>query len=134
MAHKYDVEVDVTDLDGDSRRLITEVRHALIRADVSSEDLHEFGEQAQGSSEWWASLQTVWQWVSVRGLLTARTQKCRPCGAATDLCLDAEAFCRWAFDRVYVQDAFPTWTADERELLISGTHPACWDAMFGPEE
>jgi hypothetical protein len=30
----------------------------------------------------------------------------------------------------YVQDAFPYLSAPEREQLISGTHPKCWDEMF----
>lgn len=34
-----------------------------------------------------------------------------------------------------VQQAFPEMSADQRELLISGTHPKCWDEMFaGVEE
>lgn len=31
--------------------------------------------------------------------------------------------------RVKIQDAFPTLTADQRELLISHTCPKCWDNM-----
>jgi hypothetical protein len=33
-----------------------------------------------------------------------------------------------------VQDAFVGMSADEREMLISGTHPKCWEAAFGEEE
>lgn len=33
----------------------------------------------------------------------------------------------------YAQDAFPTWTASDRELLISHTCGTCFDAIF-PEE
>ena len=29
-----------------------------------------------------------------------------------------------------IQDAFPTLNADEREQIISGTHPACWQSLF----
>jgi hypothetical protein len=32
---------------------------------------------------------------------------------------------------VLAQNAFPQLSADEREMIISGTHPECWDAMFG---
>lgn len=35
-------------------------------------------------------------------------------------------------DRPYVQRCFPTMSADDRELLISGTCPACFDEMFKP--
>ncbi len=30
-----------------------------------------------------------------------------------------------------VQRVWPEMSTDERELLITGTHPACWSAMFG---
>lgn len=30
----------------------------------------------------------------------------------------------------HIQDIFPGWDADRRELLITGTHPECWDKMF----
>jgi hypothetical protein len=29
-----------------------------------------------------------------------------------------------------IQDVFPDLDADEREFMISGTHPVCWDEMF----
>jgi predicted metal-binding protein len=32
------------------------------------------------------------------------------------------------------QRAFPTMSADQRELLISGTCGTCWNEMFPPEE
>ena len=31
----------------------------------------------------------------------------------------------------YVQDIFPHISKEEREMLISGTHPKCWTEMFG---
>jgi hypothetical protein len=31
---------------------------------------------------------------------------------------------------MFIQDVFPELNADEREFMISGTHPACWDEMF----
>ena len=34
----------------------------------------------------------------------------------------------------HAQDAFPYLSANERELLISGIYPSCWDNMFPPEE
>ena len=33
-----------------------------------------------------------------------------------------------------IQVAFPEMPKDQRELLITGTHPACWDAMFADDE
>jgi len=37
-------------------------------------------------------------------------------------------------DGTLVQEAFPYLSASERELLISGICPTCWDNMFGEEE
>lgn len=33
-----------------------------------------------------------------------------------------------------IQEAFPTLSADEREVLMTGIHPQCWDDIFGGEE
>ena len=33
-----------------------------------------------------------------------------------------------------IQDAYPDMSAPLREQMVSGTHPQCWDEMFGPEE
>lgn len=33
-----------------------------------------------------------------------------------------------------IQQAFPELPVDQREMLISGTHPACWDELFGGDE
>jgi hypothetical protein len=33
-------------------------------------------------------------------------------------------------DGAHVQDAFPYLSSDDREMLISGTDPECWDKMF----
>ena len=33
-----------------------------------------------------------------------------------------------------VAEAFPALTREQHEVLISGTHPACWDAMFAEAE
>lgn len=64
--------------------------------------------------------------------VTRITRACIVCGVPSTLVLtDEEAA---AVDREhYTQDALPDWTADRRELLISGTHPECWAAAF-PEE
>jgi len=31
----------------------------------------------------------------------------------------------------FVQNVFPEMSPEDRELLISGTHPACWDRYMG---
>jgi hypothetical protein len=29
-----------------------------------------------------------------------------------------------------IQEALPSWPRNQRELLLTGTHAECWDAMF----
>lgn len=57
---------------------------------------------------------------------------CPFCGQRDErsvLTLNNRDFDRWT-SGVHVQDAFPYLTADQREMLITGIHPECWDATF----
>jgi hypothetical protein len=35
---------------------------------------------------------------------------------------------------MFIQLALPSLSADEREQLLTGTHPSCWDAMMPDED
>lgn len=61
-----------------------------------------------------------------------RTKPCPWCKETTTLQLDPTKVRRWQ-EGEFVQRVFPEMDADQRELLITGTHPKCWDLMF-PEE
>jgi hypothetical protein len=61
------------------------------------------------------------------------TRACCMCGKSSVMDLEQAAFVAWKAG-VYVQDAFPMFTPDQREVLITGTHPECWDALFPDEE
>jgi hypothetical protein len=37
-------------------------------------------------------------------------------------------------DGEHVQDIFPDWSPKDREMLISGTCPKCWEEMWPDEE
>jgi hypothetical protein len=58
---------------------------------------------------------------------------CRVCGKTSTLEVDADKYERWRTGEL-AQKVFPEMSADEREVLISGTHPACWDRLFSKEE
>jgi transcriptional regulator GlxA family with amidase domain len=47
--------------------------------------------------------------------------------------LDRSAVTRWQ-EGENIQNAFPDMSAADREILISGTHAACWDKLFPGEE
>ena len=59
---------------------------------------------------------------------------CKKCEVVNELEVDFENFIAWQSRKMLIQEAFPTLDADQRELLISGICPKCWDEMFPPEE
>lgn len=44
-----------------------------------------------------------------------------------------EQYDAWQRD-THIQFAFPEMSADDREMLMSGTHPACWETMWAESE
>jgi len=65
--------------------------------------------------------------------VTVNTGPCVHCGKSGTITLP-----RAAYERItageHMQRAWPQGTAGEREQLINGTHPACFDEMFPPDE
>lgn len=72
--------------------------------------------------------------------MTLTNVNCPPCPmpdcteAPAVLTVDSEALRRYVADRMPVQVAFSTLSAEDRELIITGTHPACWDRVFGEDD
>ena len=62
-----------------------------------------------------------------------QTNVCRHCKEVNSIIVDMEAFTQWRTGKLFIQDAFPHLSADDREVMISGTHIACWNEMF-PEK
>jgi hypothetical protein len=63
--------------------------------------------------------------------------KCIVCGEQSEVEFDdsvddQEGFVAWMRGEL-VQVAFAHWTEPKRELLISGTHPQCWEVLHLPE-
>ena len=58
---------------------------------------------------------------------------CDVCGNASVLTVDRDSLARWQSGEM-AQRAFPDLDADQRELLISGTHAHCWETLFGGME
>lgn len=61
------------------------------------------------------------------------TPPCPVCDKRSTVLLDNEAVKRWK-GGAFIQQVFPTMTPGEREVLISGTHPECWNSMFEDED
>lgn len=61
-------------------------------------------------------------------LLTVTTPVCIVCGKASEVVVDRAAHAAWKAGQL-IQVSFPDWTNDKRELLVTGTHPDCWDVL-----
>ena len=60
--------------------------------------------------------------------------ECVHCGTEYILWVNEKDFLDWASGVGYIQEKLPYLSADERELLISGTCGSCWTRMFGSLE
>ena len=58
---------------------------------------------------------------------------CPFCGHANFVEVNEDDYLDWS-DGTLAQVAFPYLSADEREMLISGICPTCWNGMFGSDE
>ncbi len=61
------------------------------------------------------------------------TKPCMECGKTSTLTVPTTGYYQWRRGD-YIQNALPELTPDEREMLITGSHPDCWDKMFPQEE
>lgn len=55
---------------------------------------------------------------------------CFHCGQSNIIICDKPALLSWQNRQTLIQDSFPDLHADERELIMTGIHPACWSKMF----
>jgi hypothetical protein len=59
---------------------------------------------------------------------------CMFCGQESRVKVPAQGLWDWEHGK-FIQTAMPNLSADEREQVITGTHPACWDEhMKDPDE
>lgn len=61
------------------------------------------------------------------------TKECFICGKASTVVVPLDGWTAYK-KGAFVQDAFPSLTADEREQLLTGVHGPCFDLMFPPDE
>jgi len=66
-------------------------------------------------------------------ILTVTCPACVVCGSRAQLEVDFDGFAAWQ-DGTYLQNALPELDADQRELLMTGTHAHCWEIMFGGDD
>jgi hypothetical protein len=61
--------------------------------------------------------------------VTVTTKRCMVCGKTGELGVDAIGYLDWKAGTL-IQDALPELSKADRELLMTGTHPECWDTMM----
>lgn len=72
--------------------------------------------------------------VETAGTVQVRCPRCSICGMHATLELTRDEWARLTARREAIQAVLPLWPAPQRELLMSGTHPACWDVMWKDAE
>lgn len=60
--------------------------------------------------------------------------QCVHCRKFRPVLLEGNAYYAYFMRGASLDQAFPYLNADQREILISGTHPECWNAIFGDED
>lgn len=55
---------------------------------------------------------------------------CRVCGTKHNVIVPAAGYLKWAKGQAKIQEALPSLTEDERELLVSGICGKCFDKLF----
>lgn len=66
--------------------------------------------------------------------ITVQPPNCIWCGKENKpIALDRKKFDEWQRGGL-IQNVFPELDVDTREILINGTHPACWDEMMKGED
>lgn len=66
---------------------------------------------------------------------TTVTKQCIFCNQPASITLDTAKWRAWDYGRgPFIQDLMPEMSAGERETLISGSHEACFDKAFPPED
>lgn len=66
-------------------------------------------------------------------MITFTTKPCMCCSKTTNMELEEDLVRRWQAGS-FVQDVWPEMPMEQREVLITGTHPKCWSDMFDDEE
>ncbi len=65
---------------------------------------------------------------------TDHNKSCPFCHRINTVRVDKYKWRRWMLDRELIQNVWPEMSADMREVMISGSCPACYDKAFKDED
>jgi hypothetical protein len=60
--------------------------------------------------------------------------KCIHCGEDNRIYVEPNAYLDWSTKARFVQHIWPTLSLDDREIIVSGTHPPCWAEMWPDDD
>lgn len=63
---------------------------------------------------------------------TIHTNRCIHCGVLNQILVHTQDYSKW-LSGTYIQDAFPWLKEDQREILVTGIHPQCWNKIFSED-
>lgn len=69
--------------------------------------------------------------------ITITTPACLHCAKPGEITMPSDDYHRGMKSYkagAYIQDAFPSLSADQREMLKTGIHPECWKEIFPDED
>ena len=72
-------------------------------------------------------------WDSITDTVDVTTNPCIMCGEASTVKMLVHHYLEWQKGG-YIDQVCPEMPKETREMLISGTHPDCWDKMFQEDE
>lgn len=68
-----------------------------------------------------------------KGTITVKCPTCMQCNETGTLTVSKEGYDKWQAG-TFVQTAFPKLGSNDREMLLTGIHNACWDKMWEEDE
>lgn len=63
------------------------------------------------------------------GFVTIVTPPCMLCNQTENVKVSKDAYNKF-MNGMFVHEAFPDFSNEDRELILTGTHPKCWNEMF----
>lgn len=71
--------------------------------------------------------------MSVGQMVSVTCSPCFVCGIQSTIEVSSDGY-QMRMSGSLVQTAFPDMPHQDREMLISGTHPECWMSQFGDDD
>jgi len=105
----------------------------------AAQAVEDYGHEDEAAEDQWILCAVTFDPESRYGSMINRINNitvnvdCQHCGKSCPVQVVPEQYSQWK-QGIYIQDAMPQLSPDDRELLMSRTCTACWDEMFGPED